>query len=76
MITALLTPPIGFAVDKIGKRSFIIIAAGLCINVSHFYIMVLPETHSNAYEFGIVMMGIGYAIMVGSILSSIPYKFI
>jgi len=73
IIGAILTPFAGILLDRIGRRTMALITTGLLFNIAHFFIMILPEKHSQAYTFAILPLAVGYAFLVCALFSSFIY---
>lgn len=73
LMGAVLTPALGITIDKLGKRSVMLIISGVLYNLAHFIILILPEASSRTYIISLVLLGSAYSLMVGSLWSAIPY---
>lgn len=74
IISACLSPLMGFTIDKIGKRAFMIIISSVILIISFTASMLAPECDKCYNEvFPLILIGIGYSLYASAIWSSIPY---
>ena len=63
MMSAVLAPVIGFAIDRIGRNVSFVFFSVLITLIGH---SILGFTHLNPY-FGIVPMGLGYSLLASAL---------
>lgn len=75
LMSAFLSPLLGFVIDKIGKRAMFIMISSILATMACFWVAVMPDyTSPNFIIIGPeVLMGIGYSIYASALWSSIPY---
>jgi len=75
LMSAFLSPFLGFVIDKIGKRALFIMTSSFLVAVSCFWVAVSPNyTSANYSVLGPeILIGFGYSIYASALWSSIPY---
>ena len=74
MIAAFASPVLGMAIDKVGKRAFMICLSSVILIVAFASSMMMPECYQCYNEvFPLVLTGIGYSVYAAAIWGSIPY---
>ena len=74
LMSAILTPILGFVVDRVGRRVIFMLVSSLILVAAYTISMFLPECDKCYYEMGpLVLSGIGYSIYATTIWGSIPY---
>ena len=74
IISAIASPFLGAAIDRFGKRAFLICLSSLILIFAFGASMKMPECHQCYNEiYPLVFTGIGYSIYAAAIWGSIPY---
>lgn len=75
LMSAFLSPFLGFVIDKIGKRAIFIAASSIIVALACFISAALPNYESPNYICLLpeIMIGFGYSIYASALWSSIPY---
>jgi len=74
IIGAVLSPFLGFAIDKVGKRALMICLSSFILIVAYGSSMMMPECDRCYNElYPLVLTGLGYSIYAAAIWGSIPY---
>lgn len=74
IISACISPFLGAAIDRFGKRAFLICLSSIMLIIGFTASAMMPEFHQCHNElFPLVFTGIGYSIYASAIWGSIPY---
>ena len=74
IISAVSSPFIGAAIDKFGKRAFLVCLSSVILIIAYTASMMMPECHKCYNEvYPLVLTGIGYSIYAAAIWGSVPY---
>jgi MFS family permease len=74
IISAVSSPFLGLAIDKIGKRAFLICLSSAILILAYGTSMMMPGCYKCYNElYPLVLTGIGYSIYAAAIWGSIPY---
>jgi len=74
IISAIASPFLGAAIDRFGKRAFLICLSSIMLIIAFSASMMMPECHQCYNElFPLIFTGIGYSIYASAIWGSIPY---
>lgn len=74
IISAIISPFLGAAIDKFGKRAFLICMSSIMLLIGFGASMMMPECHQCYNEmYPLMFTGIGYSIYASAIWGSIPY---
>lgn len=69
-----MSPILGIAIDKIGKRALLIIMSSIVLIIAFSSSMMMGECYQCYNEvFPLTLVGIGYSIYAAAIWGSIPY---
>lgn len=74
-MSMVLSPMLGFTIDKVGKRALFITISSVLVAISCFFDAALPTyTSPNYICLGpLILVGFGYSIYASALWSSIPY---
>jgi len=74
-MSMVLSPLLGFTIDKVGKRAMFITISSVLVALSCFFDAALPNyTSPNFICLGpLILVGFGYSIYASALWSSIPY---
>ena len=74
LVSGILSPFIGFYIDKHGKRGSLLCLSMLLLAMGHFWEMVLPQSADTlVVSLPLCLIGVGFAFFATSIWPSIPY---
>lgn len=74
IISAIASPLLGAAIDKFGKRAFLITLSSVILIIGFTASMMMPQCHQCYNElYPLLFTGIGYSIYASAIWGSIPY---
>ena len=74
IISAISSPILGLAIDKVGKRALLICLSSSILILAYGTSMMMPECYQCYNEvYPLVLTGIGYSIYAAAIWGSIPY---
>jgi len=74
IISAASSPFLGFAIDKVGKRAFLICMSSVLLTLAFTASMMMPECHRCYNEtYPLVVIGVGYSIYASACWGSVPY---
>jgi len=74
IISAIFSPFLGAAIDRFGKRAFLICLSSLLLIIGFGSSMMMPECHQCYNElYPLLFTGIGYSIYASAIWGSVPY---
>lgn len=75
LISAIASPFIGFAIDKLGKRAIFIMTSSILVFLGATFTLLLPSYDSANYIIMVpeVFLGIGYSIYASALWGSVPY---
>jgi len=74
IISAIMSPFLGAAIDRYGKRAFLICLSSIMLIIGFGSSMMMPECHQCYNEvFVLIFTGIGYSIYASAIWGSVPY---
>jgi len=74
IISAVSSPFLGLAIDKVGKRALMICMSSFILIIAFASSMMMPECYQCYNEvYPLVFCGIGYSIYAAAIWGSIPY---
>lgn len=74
IISASISPFLGFTIDKVGKRAFLITMSSVLLTIAFTASMMMPECHQCYNEtYPLVVIGIGYSIYASACWGSVPY---
>lgn len=74
IISAILSPILGLAIDRLGKRALLICMSSVILIIAYYLSMVMPECYQcNSEIYPLILVGVGYSIYAAAIWGSIPY---
>ena len=79
LISAILAAPLGYMIDKIGKRALVVMFSSLLITLSMIICMLQPgspdpeNVRDESVLLPLILLGVGYSIYACALWGSIPY---
>lgn len=74
VISAIISPFLGAAIDRFGKRAFLICLSSIILIIGFGASMMMPECYQCYNElYVLIFTGIGYSIYASAIWGSVPY---
>lgn len=74
IISAIISPFLGAAIDRFGKRAFLICLSSIILIIGFGASMMMPECYQCYNElYVLIFTGIGYSIYASAIWGSVPY---
>ena len=74
-ISAVISPFLGIAIDKAGRRALFIMTSSILVILACFITIILPSYSTTNYSIllPLILLGIGYSIYAAALWASIPY---